>query len=109
WNFDSTSVPSSLILISIPKSLIPTNSVSFSHKITPMSVFPNPATQMATIQLSHFLNTTTVSITDPVGKQQFIYPIVKSPEQLILNLNIFPSGTYLITVGSESQKLTIIH
>ncbi len=86
-------------------SLVPTgvNEPSPAQKES-MNVYPNPATQEATIQMSPSNESRTFYVFDALGRMVSEFGINAGEEQHRLNLEAFPAGIYFITGKRNGEK-----
>jgi Chitobiase/beta-hexosaminidase C-terminal domain/Secretion system C-terminal sorting domain/PA14 domain/Fn3 associated/CotH kinase protein len=80
-------------------------SLNFSQ-FADYAVYPNPATEYVTIDLSNAINlNTTISISDLSGKKIAQTEFEKAPSSVNMDLNTIPAGQYFIHVATKGKKL----
>jgi hypothetical protein len=86
-----------------------------SFHISPLSVYPNPATDKITISFfSYQKEKITLSLTDMMGRNFILnsYSSVEGNNSIELNLNKIPKGIYVMTkesIDGKDQKKVIIN
>ena len=70
------------------------------------AVYPNPAAESITIDLSNVVNKeTTVAITDLMGKIIVQKQLENAPNSINMDLNKIPSGQYFIHIQTKGKKV----
>jgi len=86
-------------------------SVPFSILNSPFSIYPNPATNFATIHFSKAVDKATISVYDITGKAVISQPLNGSIKDYKLNTQTLPNGLYVVKVNTETcsynEKLLI--
>jgi len=70
-----------------------------------VSAFPNPFTDVVTVNLSGSDRTQTISVMNVVGETVLEKTAAPADETVILDLGTLPQGTYVITVGTARLKI----
>ena len=70
-----------------------------------INIYPNPATEQFTIQLSNFKNDIYVSLVDLVGKTNFNKIIQAGPEFINLSTAGLAKGIYMVKISSGSYSV----
>jgi hypothetical protein len=76
------------------------------NAIASLSVYPNPAQDVIFLDVDPNLIGSNVMICDALGR--IIYETTLQEEEMKLDLGRFPSGTYLMKVGSHTERLEIL-
>ncbi|MBL0329238.1 MAG: T9SS type A sorting domain-containing protein [Bacteroidetes bacterium] len=79
-----------------------------------LNVFPNPANQTATIDVSFFEDSFTIEVTNVMGETIHLECVKKGSETTYsLPLDLYSNGIYLLKVSDksrvETQKIIIVH
>lgn len=69
-----------------------------------LNIFPNPASGNVTIQSSHLVSETTISLYDILGKMLFSETVLPQNGAVTLDVSSFENGVYFIKTSSEGNE-----